>query len=230
MWETTVDGRPLHFRLSGINDQNFFMRDRETGSWWQQVTGVSMIGPLEGRKLALVPHDEISFATWKQEQPGGRVLKPDPRAAPRYAPANWEQRMANVPTVTPVAPNDPLAARELVLGITIGDVSKAYPVSKLAGMAPLSDTLGSTAIVIVLDQDRSSVRVFDRSIDGRALGMFASPDTASHELIDGETGSRWNFRGHAVSGPLAGRMLRKLHAIKDYWFDWKKHHPETLIY
>lgn len=230
MWETKVDGRPLHFRLSGINDQNFFMRDRETGSWWQQITGEAMIGPLEGHKLALVPHDEISFATWKREQPTGRVLKPDPRAAPRYAPANWEQRMAKVPTVTPVAPGDPLTPRDLVLGITAGDAAKVYPMSKLAAAAPLSDTLGGVAFVIVLDQDRSSIRVFDRSLDGRTLEMFASPDSAAHELIDGETGSRWNFRGHAVSGPLAGRMLRKLPAIKDYWFDWKKYHPATLIY
>ncbi|MBA3256470.1 MAG: DUF3179 domain-containing protein [Pyrinomonadaceae bacterium] len=39
MWEATVDGRQLHFQLAGINNQNFIMRDEETGSWWQQVNG-----------------------------------------------------------------------------------------------------------------------------------------------------------------------------------------------
>lgn len=225
-----MDGRPLHVRLSGINDQNFFMRDQETGTWWQQITGVGIAGPLRGHKLRLVAHDEISFARWKREQPGGRVLKPDPRAAPRYAPANWEERMAKVPTVTPVDRDDPLPPRELVLGITIGAAARAYPMSKLATEAPLSDTLGGTAIVIVLDHDRTSVRVFDRALAGRTLEMRAASDSSRHELIDGETGSRWDFRGMAVSGPLAGRRLSKLTAIKDYWFDWKKYHPATAIY
>ena len=87
MWETTVDGRVLHFHLAGINNQNFIMRDEETGSWWQQITGEAILGPLKGTRLKAVPQDEISFALWKREQPGGRVLRPDPRilAAGRYA-------------------------------------------------------------------------------------------------------------------------------------------------
>jgi len=230
VWEARVDGRPLHFRLSGINDQNFFMRDRETGTWWQQVTGRGMLGPLAGRTLDLVVHDEISFATWKREQPDGRVLKPDPRAAHRYAPANWEQRVAKLPTVTPIDAADPLAPRDLVLGLTIGTASRAYPMSKLTVAAPLSDTLAGTAFVIVLDHDRQSIRVFDRTLDGRVLEMESARDTSRSVLIDRETGSRWEFDGRAVLGPLAGRQLKKIPAIKDFWFDWKKYHPGTAIF
>ncbi len=91
MWETTVDGRVLHFRLAGINNQNFIMRDDETGTWWQQVTGLALHGPLKGRQLKAVFHDELSFAIWKREQPQGRVLKPDERIAAlnRYEAADW---------------------------------------------------------------------------------------------------------------------------------------------
>ena len=72
MWESTVDGRTLHFHLSGINNQNFLMRDEETGSWWQQVTGEAISGPLKGRRLEPVPQDELSFAVWKGEHGEGR--------------------------------------------------------------------------------------------------------------------------------------------------------------
>ena len=41
MWASEIDGRKLTFHLAGINNQNFIMRDEETGSWWQQVTGVA---------------------------------------------------------------------------------------------------------------------------------------------------------------------------------------------
>ena len=102
MWETTIDGRTLHFHLAGINNQNFIMRDEETSSWWQQVTGEAILGPLKGRHLARVPQDEMSFALWKREQPAGRVLRPDPRAAAagRYAPADWEAGIARLPVAT----------------------------------------------------------------------------------------------------------------------------------
>ncbi len=75
MWETTIDGRVLHFHLAGINNQNFIMRDDETGSWWQQVTGEAIFGPLKGKHLTPVFLDELTFATWKHEDPQGRVLR-----------------------------------------------------------------------------------------------------------------------------------------------------------
>ena len=66
-----MDGTRLTFRLAGINNQNFIMRDDQTGTWWQQVSGLAIHGPLKGRRLHLVPHDQITFATWKDEQPKG---------------------------------------------------------------------------------------------------------------------------------------------------------------
>ncbi len=61
MWKRTIEGRTLHFRLAGINNQNFLMRDEETGSWWQQVTGKAIFGTLQGESLELAPYDELTF-------------------------------------------------------------------------------------------------------------------------------------------------------------------------
>ena len=113
MWESTVDGRVLHFRLWGINNQNFIMRDEETGSWWQQVTGEAVAGPLRGQRLEPVFHDEISFALWKREQPQGRVLRPEASAPWREFSEDWEAKTAKAPVVTPRLPGDllpPLSA------------------------------------------------------------------------------------------------------------------------
>ena len=77
------------------------MRDEETGSWWQQVTGEAIHGPLKGRRLAPVVHDEVSFAIWRAERPMGRVLKPDPKFKDDYEDWNWEKQMKKVRTVRP---------------------------------------------------------------------------------------------------------------------------------
>ena len=223
-----MDGRTLNFRLHGINNQNFIMSDRETGSWWQQVSGECIAGPLKGKRLQLVAHDELPFALWKREQPQGRVLKPDERVAGKYEKADWEEQYANLPVVTPTSANDPLKPRELVVGITINGAAKAYPMAKLQKQAPVADALGGTSIVILLDASKKAVRAFDSTVDGRALTFSAKPDGT--QFADAETGSTWDFTGRATGGPLAGRQLRRVFVLKDYWFDWRIYHPETAIF
>ena len=74
MFQRTVDGVPLRFHLAGINNQNFLMRDEQTGTYWQQISGLAVWGPLAGRRLALVFADELTLALWKSEEPAGTVL------------------------------------------------------------------------------------------------------------------------------------------------------------
>jgi hypothetical protein len=231
VWETTVDGRVLHFHLAGINNQNFIMSDEETGSWWQQITGECVLGPLKGRRLKLSDSDELTFAEWKREGAGGRVLRPDPRvaAAGNYETADWEQKMQSVRVATLLAnPNAILSARTLVVGVEIGGASKAYPFDALARQNPIVDDVGTTPVLVLLAEDGKSVRVFDRRLDGRALEFFRKQDSPA--LFDSETGSRWDFGGVATSGPFAGRRLEKVTSLKDYWFDWKTYHPNTGVY
>ena len=231
MWESTVDGRVLHFRLWGINNQNFIMRDEETGSWWQQVSGECILGELKGKRLRLFDHDELTYATWKREGATGRVLRPDPKiqAAKGYYPADWEKGMERVPVATTLAdPNAVLPARTLVVGVEAGGRAKAYPVDALAKQNPVLDQIGDAPVLVLLAEDGKSVRVFDRRLEGRTLEFFQRPD--SRELIDAETGSSWDFTGAALDGPLKGRKLTRLQPVKDYWFDWKKYHPDTGVY
>ena len=232
MWERTVEGRELNFHLAGINNQNFIMQDEETGSWWQQVTGEAILGPLKGRRLRSVFHDELSFSTWKDEKPQGRVLRADERVAKagRYAPANWEEEIADAPVVTPTSADSFLEPRTLVVGITINGASKAYPLSAVQQQSPVIDTLGGVPLLILIGDDQKSVRAFERSLDGRKLELFAKPDASPLQLVDVETGTSWDFTGKAVAGPLAGRQLQKIPILNDYWFDWKTYHPNTAIY
>jgi hypothetical protein len=206
------------------------MKDEQTGSWWQQVTGEAIQGPLKGSRLNLVNHDEISFATWKHENPQGRVLRPDTSVQQSYEPADWEERYSHLRVVTPPAPGDSTAGRMLVYGLTIDGVSKAYSNASLQRQSPVVDQIGRIPVLVVMDKDNKSVRAFDRAIDGRELEFFAKPSTQELALVDSETGSEWDFSGHATSGPLSGLQLNKLSILADYWFDWKSYHPGTGLY
>jgi len=230
VWRAEIDGRRLGFHLAGINNQNFLMQDEQTGSWWQQVTGEALFGPLKGRRLDLVFHDEISFGLWKEEHPGGRVLRPDDSAPGREFSKDWEAETAKLRVVTPAPPGDPFAPREVIVGLSLRGASKAYPLTALKQQSPVLDSLAGMPVVLVVGDDGRSVRAFERIVDGRELQLFAKPGGPPLRLLDAETGSEWSFAGEAVSGPLAGKKMAKVYVLLDDWFDWRTYHPGTLVY
>jgi hypothetical protein len=222
----------LHFHLAGINNQNFLMRDEETGSYWQQVTGTAIAGPLKGSQLTLVPQDELSFALWKKEQPNGTVLAPLPRYADKYEKATWETETAKLPTVIHGAKGT-LPDRETIIGIAINGEAKAYPIVKLTAQSPvILDSVGGQPIMVALGPDNKSIRVFSRQIDARSLEFYehGGENSGPWALTDAATVSEWNFDGCASSGEMRGKCLTRIDALKDYWFDWQHYHPHTEIY
>jgi hypothetical protein len=231
VWERTVDGRALTFRLFGINNQNFIMRDAETGSWWQQVTGEAIQGPLKGRRLEGVVHDEVSFGIWRSEAPRGRVLRPVEEAREEYADWNWEKQMKKVGTVVAKGKDDPLEPRAVVLGVVRSGQARAYPFPRLRAQRLVVDRLGGEPIAVVIGDDKKSVRVFKAAAaDGRPLTLLRKVGAWPLRLVDAETGSEWDFTGRSVGGPLAGTKLEKVFCLKEYWFDWKTYHPATSVY
>jgi hypothetical protein len=155
------------------------MRDEETGTYWQQITGVAIAGPLKGSQLTLLPQDELSFALWKKEQPRGIVLAPVARYAAKYEKATWETEIGKLPTVIH-ATKGTLPDRETILGIVLHGSAKAFPVSKLTPQTPvLLDSLGGEPIMLVLGPDGKSIRVFSRQIAGRSLEFYGSSSAQS---------------------------------------------------
>jgi len=165
-----VNGRVLHFYLAGINNQNFLMRDRETGTWWQQITGKAIYGPLQGASLELVLSDELTFGEWKSEVTDGRVLAPVPKYLKEYD-SNWEPEVAKLPVVISF-PGTELKSRDVVVGLEIDGASRAYPWDKLVKQSPVVDRVHGVPLLIAVGPDGKSFRVFISRIDGKDAEFF----------------------------------------------------------
>ena len=235
-----MNGRVLHFYLAGINNQNFLMRDRETGTWWQQITGKAIYGPLQGASLDLVLSDELTFGEWKSEVSDGKVLAPVPKYLKKYE-SNWEPEVAKLPVVISF-PGTELKSRDVVVGLEINGASRAYSWDTLVKQSPVVDRVHGEPLLVAVGPDGKSVRVFKSRIDGHDAEFFLKGETeadpkstpnapkAAWTLLDTATASEWNFQGCAISGPSQGKCLDRVPALKDYWFDWRNYHPETTIY
>jgi hypothetical protein len=223
----------LHFHLAGINNQNFLMRDQETGSFWQQITGTAIAGPLKGEKLTLLPQDELTFGLWKSEQPQGTVLAPLARDAAHYEKATWETEIAKAPTVIH-GNKGTLPDRETILGISLNGAARAFPLNKLTTQSSvIIDEVAEKPVMLVLGPDGKSVRAFSRETPTGTLDFYArgGGDTQdSWHLIDSDSLSEWNFNGCAISGPRTGQCLSAVYVLKDFWFDWQHYHPDSTIY
>jgi hypothetical protein len=228
VWKRTIGGRALHFRLAGINNQNFLMRDEETGSWWQQASGKAIFGALKGKSLELAPYDELTFGLWKQESPAGQVLAPVNKDEKEYD-SKWEAEIQKLPLVL-TFPGTPLQSRDLVIGLEVAGTSRAYPIDAIISQSPIQDHLGGTPILLTVGPDGKSVRAFVSRLDGADIELFRKNGGDKWVLIDSSSGSEWNFQGCATAGPKQGKCLERLALLKDFWFDWRNYHPTTSVY
>ncbi len=248
MWRRESNGLVFTFHLAGINNQNFLMRDDQTGSYWQQITGAAVSGPMAGRHLTFVPSDELSFGLWAAEEPNGAVLKNVGKYASDYAKKDWEVTILKDPTVLSFAnPALGLKPRSLMLGIQAFGASRAYPLDAVLQEKLVLDHVGTEPVLLVVGPDGQSVRVFrDRisGVEGEPAFYRVFDDQQAHPtdiawlketaaaplLMDAATGSQWDFHGCAVSGKAQGICLEQVTAIKDFWFDWRNYNPNTTVY
>jgi hypothetical protein len=175
VWTRTVNGRVLHFHLAGINNQNFLMRDKETGTWWQQITGKAIYGPLQGASLELVLSDELTFGEWKSEVSDGKVLAEVPKYVKEYD-SNWEPEVAKLPVVISF-PGTELRSRDVVVGLELDGVSRAYPWDTLVKQSPVVDHIHGVPLLVAVGPDGKSFRVFISRIDGKDAEFFLKGET-----------------------------------------------------
>ena len=63
----------LTFGTSGmLRNSDLIMWDRQTETWWQQLTGEGIIGQLAGHKLTFIPAQIISWEDFKAANPKGQ--------------------------------------------------------------------------------------------------------------------------------------------------------------
>jgi hypothetical protein len=160
----------LHFYLAGINNQNFLMRDKETGTWWQQITGKALYGPLQGAALELVPSDELTFGEWKSEVSDGKVLAEVPKYIKEYD-SNWEPEVAKLPVVISF-PGTELKSRDVVVGLETQGPARAYSWDSLVKQSPVMDRVNGTPLLVAVGPDGKSFRVFVSRIDGKDTEFF----------------------------------------------------------
>ena len=237
--ERTVNGTETVFGVSGLLwNSDLVMYDELTGSLWSQIAGTAIRGPEVGTTLQFVPSTLTTWQAWQDEHPETTVLLPPPESSTVNGPNEFRDYRQN-PYVgyddseqIGIGQNDfhdesGLHPKTQVIGVTDGDVAKAYPIGVVERAGVINDTVGDLPVVVTVGADGFSLFAYDRRVDGATLTFEHESDT--HLRADD---SRFAITsGRAVSGPHEGAQLSNANDRSQlFWFAWKDFYPQTEVY
>ena len=242
-FDTTLpNGRVLDFGTTGnLRYSDLIMWDRQTESWWQQITGEAIVGGLTGQRLEAIPAPIISWDEFKAAYPDGKVLSTHTGYDRDYGITPYSGYDSGSPFLYRGPDDDRLRPTERVVSVSVGEEAVAFPFSVLAKEPVVHYAIGGQEIVVVykkgttsaLDstivarsKDVGATNVFLRAVDGQSLTFQA----LGEGFVDEETDSTWNLLGQAIAGPLAGAALEPIVHANHFWFAWAVFRPDTVVY
>ena len=218
------------------------MYDRLTNSLWSSLVGEPVVGELAEReddiKLEFFPSALTTWEEWVTENPDTKVLSLD---TDYYSPRFYEPETnansiyydyrVSADTMFPVWNRDAaLETKDEVLGLSIGETRKAYPVTTLRELRVVNDSVGGENIVIISSGMSSDARVFQRG--GNIFSDTGVDETESFptSLIDSK-GNVWSVSESALRrADEEAESLSRLPAIIAFWFGWYAFHPDTTLF
>ena len=165
VFDSRVKGDSLVFGVSGLLYNNdLLMYDRKTQSLWSQIEGRAINGSLKGIYLDRLPVEHTTWRVWHQSHPNTLVLSQDTGFYRHYGSSPYPHYEDSSRLMFPLTNYDKrYSAKDLVIGIEVGDKAKVYPFVELAKAKSPSviDTFnGKTFTIEYLDKDKSA-RIVD---------------------------------------------------------------------
>ena len=113
-----------------------------------------------------------------------------------------------------------LDSGELVIGIEMDGEARAYPITAMAPLEILNDTMHGVPIAITWCPLSASSAIFNREVDGQALTLRFHPDLYKFNLIveDLETHTQWSqLEKCSIEGELDGTELELINSYQVTW-------------
>ncbi len=218
VYEPLVDGKNEKFRLVGMDHFNAMFEDESTDSWWRQVNGEAITGSSKGKKLPEYYSVQMSLDQWIDLYPNSLIMQPDQASIAHYDPDLKYEKGEDKSSLTGSNPES-WKTKSWVVGIQIGEISKAYDWNELTKSRIINDTIGQTNLVLVVSNDNKGFVAFERP---SSENFVLSQDT----LFQGN--KKYNLAG--INYENEAEFLKRIPAYQEFWHSWLTFHPNTLSY
>jgi hypothetical protein len=156
------------------------------------------------------------LSKWIELYPHTLILQPDEKFQAEYDEMETYEkgRLTGKLTRRDTASWQP---KSWVVGVAVGEESKAYDWNQLQKERLIHDQIGSRPVLVVLSQDSSSFSVLERINPAQRFSL--RNDTLMSQ------NDRYTLLG--LSQNENSPDLKKLNAYQEYWHSWQTFHPMT---
>lgn len=193
-----IDGKSHHFAARGLYNGLSVLGDRESGSYWDHITGTCLHGPLKGYQLEVYPllhttvagalarHPEIRVAVSKQtlvQRSMAYVMERGRRSKRGVLPPGFKRTMGVEDTRR--------RRMDLGLGVWSGRTHRYYPLERLrAHGGALIDELEGRRLLVCVDPGSGAPGAFYTEAsrcawEGAALRLDTGEVVRDAALYDG---------------------------------------------
>ena len=218
IFEPLVNNKHELFRLVGMDHFNAMFEDENTHSWWRQVNGEAIAGPLKGKTLPELASSQTTLAEWLQLHPDSKIMQPDPEFQAQYDGMTKYESGKGKSSLTKTDSVSWLE-KSWVVGIQVGKESKAFDWKRLEKERVVNGLVGNTPVVLALASDNKSFFAFQRP-SGDSFSI------RNDTLFRGDI--TYNLLGHGLSE--SGKDLKSINAYQEFWHSWRTFHPNTEKY
>ena len=223
----SIDGEVHHFAEQGLFDGLFLMRDEESGTFWDHLTGEAVYGPLVGETLEVQPL-VMTTAERALESDGDALITISDRAIRSDDDMKVDGLMAGIrgrlnaffqQTVEEEDGRRP--TMDLGLGLWREDRARYYPMERLrAEGRALLDTFDGERVLVYIDRrtfvpSAVIVEADDVAWDGDVLRLSDGTYVEGGVLYDAE--------GEKVEGARPLQVFTR-------WYGFSLTFPETEIW
>lgn len=251
VFDRRLDGETFEFGVTGyLRRSDQVMYDRQSESWWQQATGVGLVGVYAGRHLEILPSSLVAWSDFLAAHPDAGVLDratgyDRPYGQNPYPGWDVAQRNPFFKRVELLACEEAegcIDPKERVAVVSVNGETVVFPFRRLAAVGGLVELeIGGVPVVVWWQADVrtalgnyllaegdqvGTVLAFDRRRDGAELSF----ELIGSALIDAESGTEWNTLGEATNGPRAGERLQRLQVDTPYWFGFAAFGEEFSVW
>jgi Protein of unknown function (DUF3179) len=164
---------------------------------------------------------------------GAQESRLDPRAIVTLLPKDAVPAIRDpTPLLVPAAAARAVQDSDPVLGVVIGEESRAYPIAFLSWHEIVNDVVGGVAIAATWSPLCYTGIVYVRESHDQTLTFGVSGKLLANGVMmyDHQTDSLWSqVVGLAVTGPRQGTRLAMLPARQTTWATWKQLYPKTSV-
>ena len=176
VYDRVLNGQELSFsNTSALLDNDMVMVDRESGSYWWQVAGSAVVGPLVDQELTILPSQITTLESWVAQHPDTAIMERPTGRSYRDSFSSYNEVLDSGRTPFPLRDDtlgdNRLPASTPVVYATIGDVDIAW---NPAPAREFTETVDGVELEVQTDGLGVTVLRDGESVPTRASFWFAA--------------------------------------------------------